>query len=118
MMKNILIIIITFYFNVSCIFVSTNDDLTTLKEKAADGDAKAQLELGILDVREHRTYEETVRPAGCADLTVVSQSCDPRTQALVKTAEGREMVWMKADLMQDSHCRGTGSAIFLSMNIS
>lgn len=33
---------------------------------------------------------------------------DPNAQVAVKTAEARAMVWMKADLIQDGHCFGTG----------
>jgi hypothetical protein len=34
---------------------------------------------------------------------------EAKVQVLVKVAEGREMVWRNADLMQEGHCRGTGS---------
>jgi hypothetical protein len=37
---------------------------------------------------------------------------DPRVQAPVKAAEAKEIVWRKADLIEEGHCRGTGSMIF------
>jgi hypothetical protein len=42
---------------------------------------------------------------------------DPRTQALVKTAEAREIVWRKADLIQDGHCRGTERVKLRAINL-
>jgi len=42
---------------------------------------------------------------------------DPRAQALVKAAEAREIVCMKADLIRDDHWRGTGGAIIGAMEL-